>query len=168
MREKLGQLVADVTAARSGAEHLHVRRELRQELTAGAAWGRPVLAVGVDRDPPEAPLPFTDRLDAGSPLRTDGIAQGRVLHIAAGIHASVHALQRRTHREVGIRDIGVHRSLPCHIHQFPIRHLFSPSSLFQINRPVREPVEGIAEIRLDALDHAAVRDDLLLLKADAD
>ena len=95
VRQKLGQLIADVTVSRFGAEDLHIRGEFRQELTAGSAGRAPVFAVRVDGYAAKLPVSLADRLAAGGTLGTDGAAEGRVFHIAAGKDRAVGTFQCR-------------------------------------------------------------------------
>ena len=72
MGQEIRELIAHIAVAGLGAEDLHVGGKLGQKLAAGAAGRAPVLAVGIDGDAAEFPVPLADGLDAGGALGADG------------------------------------------------------------------------------------------------
>ena len=95
MREQLRQLVAHITVAGLGAQHLHLRRKLGQKLAAGTAGGTPVFTVGVDGNAAEFAVTLADGLAAGSAFCEDRTAEGGVFHVAVGKDRAVRTLERR-------------------------------------------------------------------------
>ena len=95
MRHQLLEPVADVSSVRARAQHLKLAVvELREELAAGAAGHTVILALGVNGDADIILEALADRLDAGGALGANGVAQRRVLDVAAGKDSSAAAFKR--------------------------------------------------------------------------
>ena len=111
MGQQLGKLVAYIATVCLGAEDLNVVRKLGQELTACAAGGRPVFAVGEDGEALEFSVAFAYSLDTGGTLCADGTAECSVLNVAAGEHAAVGTFKSGAYGETGIGDVCIEGSL---------------------------------------------------------
>ena len=114
MGQKLGELVAYISAVCLGAENLDVVGKLGQELAAGTAGSGPVFAVCIDGQTLELSAALADCLDAGSALGTDGAAESGIFNVTAGEYAAVCTFESCANGKTGIGDICVDGGLLGH------------------------------------------------------
>src|SRR4030095_9381181 len=103
LREEVLHGVCFGLAARVDQHDLDIIAKLPQDLPARAARRSKIIGIRCHRDPAEFSDAFGNRLEDRYPLRAYSQAVGRVLHVAAGVDASVDVFQRCPHFEFGKR-----------------------------------------------------------------